>query len=318
MGEIPEVARIPGAEERSVTLDGVTWRYWYGGSGPPLLLIHGFMGYSFSWRFNVAPLAQRFSVYAIDLPGCGFSQRTEAPECTLVGDAEAVLRFMDHLGIAEADVLGSSRGGGLAIVLAAQLAKRQMLHRIRRLVLVSPINPWSSNGRMITRIFATSLGGVAVVRVLPKLPIIMRRYLKALYGDPKRISPGTIEGYAAGLAEPGSFEHLLRIVRSWHSDLARIDESLAVVSEIPTLLFWGSRDRAVYPSSIHQLQRRLKNTALVLLRAVGHLPYEEVPEDFNRVVGDFLLNHTPQTSYEVEANSQCGSPLAASTVQLAD
>ena len=318
MAEVPEVARIPGAEERSTTLDGVTWRYWYAGSGPPLLLIHGFIGYSFSWRFNVAPLSQHFSVYAFDLPGCGFSQRIETPECTLAGDAEAVVRFMDHLGIEEADMLGSSRGGGLAIVLAAQLAKRQMLHRMRRLVLVSPINPWSSNGRMITRLFATSLGGVAVVRVLPKLPIIMRRYLKALYGDPKRISPGTIEGYAAGLDEPGSFEHLLRIVRSWHNDLARIEESLPVVSEVPTLLFWGSRDTAVFPSSIHQLQRRLNNSALVLLRAVGHLPYEEVPEDFNRVVCDFLLNHTPPTAYEVAATSQPMPPLPASTVQLGD
>src|ERR1035438_2436671 len=135
MAEVPEVARIPGAEERSVTLDGVTWRYWDAGSGPPLLLIHGFMGYSFSWRFNVAPLSRHFSVYAMDLPGCGFSQRIETPECTLASDAEAVLRFMDHMGIEEADLVGSSRGGGLAIVLADQLAKRQMLHRVRRLVL---------------------------------------------------------------------------------------------------------------------------------------------------------------------------------------
>ncbi len=57
---VPQIARIPGAEERSVTLDGVTWRYWFAGSGPPLLLIHGFLGYSFSWRFNMEPLSQAF------------------------------------------------------------------------------------------------------------------------------------------------------------------------------------------------------------------------------------------------------------------
>src|SRR5271166_5611817 len=164
METVPDVARIPGAEERSITLDGVTWKCWHAGSGPPLLLIHGFMGYSFSWRFNVEPLSGYFSVYAMDLPGCGFSQRTETPECTLAGDAERMLRFMDHLGVEEADVVGSSRGGGLAIVLGALLAKRKMLHRIRRLVLVSAINPWSSNGQLLTRVFATTLGGEFVMR----------------------------------------------------------------------------------------------------------------------------------------------------------
>ncbi len=101
MEKVPELARIPGAEECSVTLDGVTWRYWHAGSGPPLLLIHGFMGYSFSWRFNVEPLSRHFSVYAMDLPGCGFSQRIDTPGRTLTEDAEGVLRFMDRLGIEE-------------------------------------------------------------------------------------------------------------------------------------------------------------------------------------------------------------------------
>ena len=297
----PELARIPGAEEHSVTIDGVTWRYWHAGSGPPLLLIHGFMGYSFSWRFNVEPLSHYFSVYAMDLPGCGFSQRTQESECSLADDAEAVLRFMDHLGIEEADVVGSSRGGGLSIILGALLAKRDMRHRIRRLILVSPINPWSSNGQFLTRVFATTLGGEFVMRILPKLDIVLTRYFKRLYGDPKRIAPGSIEGYGAGLDPPGSFEHLLRIVRSWHHDLALIEQSLPAISDFPTLLLWGSLDKAVFPSSVHRLQSQLNNSALVLMRGVGHLPYEEVPEEFNRILCDFLLHETPQTPFEISA-----------------
>ena len=152
----------------------------------------------------------------MDLPGCGFSQRVEAPECTLAGDAESVLRFMDHFGIESADVVASSRGGGLSIVLAALLAQRGMSHRIRRMVLVSPINPWSSYGRFLTRLLATALGGFFVLHVLPKLHFLMTRYVRKLYGDPQRISPGTVEGYAAGLKPAGSFENLLRVVRSWN------------------------------------------------------------------------------------------------------
>lgn len=299
---IPQVAEIAGAEERSINLDGVTWRYWVAGSGPPLLLIHGFMGYAFSWRFNMEPLAKYFTVYAIDLPGCGFSERPKGEDCTLTGDAERVLRFMKQLGIENADIVGSSRGGGLTMILAAIAARTDQLHRVRRLVLVSPINPWSSHGKVLTRLLATTLGGLYVVHVQPRLRIIAKRYFKALYGDPARVAPGTFEGYTAGLDPAGSFEHLLKILRSWHDDLAAIHQALGEIAGIPTLILWGSRDRAVYPSSIHQLQRQLKNSALVMFPGAGHMPYEEVPEEFNRVLCDFLLHDAPRTPFEIEAD----------------
>ena len=295
---IPAIARMPGAEACSVTLDGVRWNYWRAGSGPALLLIHGFMGYAFSWRFNLADLARDFSVYAPDLGGCGFSQRVDVVQTTLAADAEAMLRFMDRLGIEDAYVLGSSRGGGLALALAALLARRGMAHRMRRLILVSPINPWSSNGLLMTRLLATAMGGLAVLHVIPHMPFLVRGYFKRLYGDPRRIAPGSFEGYRAGLDEPGSFPHLLRIVRSWRDDLSLVEQSLGEVGELPVLLLWGDCDRAVYASSLPQLQQRLINSATLLMPGVGHLPYEEVPEEFNRVVRDFLLHNTPLTALE--------------------
>jgi pimeloyl-ACP methyl ester carboxylesterase len=248
-------------------------------------------------------LSKYFSVYAIDLPGAGFSQRPERPECSLSSDAEGVLAFMEHFGIENADIVGSSRGGGLSIVLAAIASRTDQLHRIRRLVLVSPINPWSSHGKVLTRLLATTLGGMYVVHVQPRLRVIAMRYFKALYGDPKRIAPGTFEGYTAGLDPAGSFEHLARILRSWHEDLEAIGEALHEISGIPTLLLWGSRDRAVYPSSIHQLQRQLKNSALVMFPGAGHMPYEELPEEFNRVLCDFLLHDAPRTPFEIAADA---------------
>ena len=202
-GTIPELTKVSGTEECSVTLDGVRWRYLHAGFGQPLLLIHGFMAYSFSWRFNMEALSRHFSVYALDLPGCGFSQRTDAPQCSLASDAEGVLRFMEHFGMEGADVLGTSRGGGVAIVLAALAAQRSKQHLIRRLMLVSAINPWSSYGRFLTRLLATALGGFFVTHVLPKQRWLMLRYFRKLYGDPSRIAPGSIEGYTAGLERPG-------------------------------------------------------------------------------------------------------------------
>ncbi len=139
--------------------------------GPPLLLIHGLMAYSFSWRFSMDALARHFSVYAVDLPGCGFSQRPDSSEWSLENDAAGVLRLMEHLGIEEADVLGTSRGGGVAIVLAALAAQRPMSTRVRRLMLVCSINPWSSYGQFLTRVLSMTIGGVFVVQVLPQVAL---------------------------------------------------------------------------------------------------------------------------------------------------
>ena len=308
MPAVPAIARIAGAEERSIEIDGVEWRYLTAGSGPPLILIHGFMGYSYSWRFNMEPLGRHFSLYALDLPGCGFSQRPQVSESSLRGDAEGVLRFIQMLGLERADVVGSSRGGGLAILLAAIAVQRGETHRLGRLVLVSPINPWSSNGKVLTRLLATTLGGLYVKHVQPRLTIVSRRYFTALYGDPSRISPGTFQAYNAGMLPAGSFEHLLRILRSWKDDLQAIYQALQEISGWPTLLLWGSRDRAVYPSSIHQLQRVLKNSALVMFPGAGHMPYEEVPEEFNRVLCDFLLHDAPRTPYEIAADTAPSRP----------
>ena len=74
---VPAEAHIPGVEEHRITINGIEWRYLRAGSGPALLLVHGLMGFSWSWRFNMCELAKSFTVYAPDLPGCGFSQRDD-------------------------------------------------------------------------------------------------------------------------------------------------------------------------------------------------------------------------------------------------
>ena len=58
--------------------------------------------------------------------------------------------------------------------------------------------------------------------------------------------------------------------------------------QCPTLLIWGNKDRAVYPSSADTLRRCFKDCALSIIEGAGHLPYEETPEEFNRIVIDFL------------------------------
>jgi pimeloyl-ACP methyl ester carboxylesterase len=309
-GLIPAAAHIPGVEEHRITINGVEWRYLRAGSGPALVLIHGLMAYSWSWRFNIQELARNFTVYAPDLPGCGFSQRDDSLPGSLESDADGVIALMDALRVQQFYLLGTSRGGGVAIVLAGLLAKRGMLDRVPRMILSAPINPWSAFGQRRARWFSTPLGQRYVIHVAPRQPSILKWYYRKLFGDPSRITAGGIEGYAAGLLVPRTFHHLARIMRVWHADLRQVESALPLLQELPILLLWGSLDMAVYPSSAYELDQRLANGATLIMDGVGHLPYEEVPDEFNHVVCEFLLQHAPPTRLELAGSDAAASPTA--------
>src|ERR1700722_319864 len=111
--------RIPentySIEDHWITLDGARMRYLRSGSGPPLLLLHGLLGYSFSWRFALPPLAARATVYAVDMPGAGFSDRPPRANGSFRAHAERLLRFLDSVGVDRCDLLGTSLGGAIAM-----------------------------------------------------------------------------------------------------------------------------------------------------------------------------------------------------------
>ena len=304
MPPVPALARVAGAEECTAEIDGLRWRYLRAGNGPALLLVHGVTAYSFSWRFVIQGLARRYAVYAVDLPGCGFSQRSSMLPGTLASDAEQLLKFMDHLGIDEFDVLGTSRGGGAAIAMAGLAAERGQLHRIRRMVLSAPINPWSRIGSLRVRFLRTVAGRLYLTYVEPQLPSVIKIFFKRLFGNPSRVPPDSLAGYQAGWEPEGSYWHLWNIVRSWMTDLSLIESSLSLVKSVPALLLWGDRDVAVEPASAEEVHRRWDNSEVAMMQGVGHMPYEEVPEEFNRIALDFLLSDTPAVSLRKETQPE--------------
>ena len=96
------------------------------------------------------------------------------------------------------------------------------------------------------------------------------------------------------------------------TDLKHIESTLLLTKTVPALLVWGERDVAVEPASAEELHRRWENSAVVMMDGIGHMPYEEVPEEFNRIALDFLLRETPPTSLrnEPQAAIECAAPVA--------
>jgi pimeloyl-ACP methyl ester carboxylesterase len=272
-------------EDHWITLDGARMRYLRSGSGPALLLVHGLLGYSFSWRYALPYLARQATVHAVDMLGVGFSDRPSNLNCCLRANAERLLRFLDAVGEESCDLLGTSHGGAVAMMAAALAPER-----IRRLVLVAPVNPWSHHGRQMAAFLSSRAIAPLFLRIAPLLESTHGYFLRRLYGDSRRIRPGTREGYSAPFAMPGAFAYGVGILSTWAQDLEQLESVLPQISHIPTLLLWGSVDAAVDPASAEPLRRQFQSCRVHMFEGVGHLPYEEVPEQFNHAVAEFLAS----------------------------
>ena len=278
-------AAVP--EECWTTVDGMRLRYLRAGSGPALVLLHGLLGYSFSWRFTIPALAHQATVYAVDMPGAGFSDRVGSRDCSFRTSAERLLEFTRQAGLTSFDLLGTSHGGAVAMM-AAALAREAGTPLINRLVLVAPVNPWSLHGSGMARFLSRRLVSILFRGLAPRMRAVHRYFLRRLYGDPLRIPPGTLEGYSKPFNRPGTFEYGLRILRTWNEDLDQLKAILPQIADVPTLLLWGTLDAAVDPSSAPRLRENFHQCRLQWFDGAGHLPYEEVPEEFNRALSAFL------------------------------
>src|SRR2546425_2923414 len=170
-------ANFPPCEGRTVTSDGINIHYVCGGSGPPLVLVHG-LGSSAAVEFyyNLEPLAAHHRVLAIDLPGFGKSDKPVL-DYTIELFVKAVRDVMTSEGLERAAVMGVSMGGRVALGLALESPDL-----VERLVLVDALGVGPPRRVLAYRILLTkglgelTLSGAA--RALRRMnPATIRRVL---------------------------------------------------------------------------------------------------------------------------------------------
>lgn len=258
-------------------------RFLQAGTGPPLLLLDGLLGGPFCWRFTIPALTSQYAAYAVDMPGSGLSHAIGA-DCSMSQQAIRLAEFVRQMGWKELGLIGSSFGGGVAMLLAAQIASQT---RIRALVLSSPVNPWSSFGSRRIRLLSSKAGGYFLRMVLPISHLVHGIALRRMYGDPKQVPKDALAGYRATILCPGRAQNILTALRKWQQDLALLEKTIPKLNT-PTLLIWGTRDKAVDPRSAVVLKERLPQAELRTIEGAGHLPFEEAPDEFNGLAAQFL------------------------------
>ena len=160
--------------------------------------------------------------------------------------------------------------------------------RLQRLILVAPINPWSPHGKRRAPFLASPLGGLLFRNTIERWRSLDYVWLRRLFADEAKIPADSLDGYREPIIKNHVLRHAAQILKTWTADLAELETILPMIRDYPTLLIWGTKDRAVDFRSAEPLRKNFRNVELVALPGVGHLPYEEAPEDFNRALINFL------------------------------
>lgn len=272
--------RRAGLVERTVTLGEATVRYWEGGQGRPLLLLHGFgSDATWTWHANVRQLVQGRRLYVPDLLWFGESGSRRA-DFSLAYQAEVALALLDQAGVDGFDVVGISYGGLVAWLLAH-------LHpdRVGRLVLVDSPGPVFTREDQEAALARFGVDDLASI-VLPKGPEDVRRLIElALYRPPP--TPDFVLHYLYERMFTDRVEEKRQLLLHVQDDDLRAQARSWSVDR-PTLLVWGEQD-PLFPVEVAvRLQQSLPDASLVVLPASRHAPNLEEPRRFARAVQRFL------------------------------
>ncbi len=254
-----------------------------GMGGVPIVLVHGFGASSFSWRENLDPLAQAgFTAYAPDMRGFGLSDKGWDKSMSQDAQADRLKAFMDAVGIDRAVLAGNSMGGGIITNFALRYPDR-----VRGLVLVDPAIYGGMNGGVASALVGLpgiQRWGQHLVRFILADDERNAGIIRSAWFDPSKVTPDVLKGYRRALQTPGWDLGLLALLRDgMGSDLGPRLKDL----NVPALIVWGDHDTWISPSNAPKLKQDVAGSQLAIIPDAGHVPHEEKPEEFNRLVIDF-------------------------------
>ena len=268
------------AEGKFITLDGQSTHYIEMGAGEPVILIHGFFYDTFAWHNNIHALAQHFKVFALDLWGFGYSTRAPLDYGYPVFAAQ-LLRFLDALNIPKAALVGHSMGGGTSIFFTDQNRDR-----VTKLVLVDATgipNPLPLMGKL------TNLPLVGELMYGLNSNFIRTTALKTNWiHNHSHITDSYFENVTRFHKIEGSTKVMLTILRKQSFHTLPDQVRRLGTTDVPILIVWGRHDKAIPVERGYEMHSLLDGSQLQIFEDTGHCPHDEMPEQFNRLVIDFL------------------------------
>lgn len=251
--------------EKTVEIPGFKIHYLEGGSGEPLLMIHGFGANKDNWTRIARYLTPHYRVIAPDLPGFGESSKPADAGYRYDDQLPRIQAFAEALGLKRYHVAGNSMGG----YFAAGLAQRYPESVASAWLLAPGGVQGGQPSEMMQRIAAGE-----DVPLLAQTPAQFDRILDFVFADPPYL-PGFYRGV---LAEQAIAAYPLnkQIFHQIRFESPALEKEIAGLNT-PLLISWGELDRVLHVSGAQVLDQVLPNATVIRMPEIGHLPMVEAP-----------------------------------------
>jgi len=252
-----------------------------GGSGEPLVLIHG-IGHTWrGWKPMLPLLERRFDVLAIDMPGFGCSDPLPpGVDSTPDALADAVEDEMGRAGFDRAHIAGNSLGGWVAL----ELARRG---RAETVTAISPSGLQHARERDWGVAILRGIRWIAQNAPPPRL-LLRSRAGRVLAGGPTtarawKKDPELLAEEAELFATNPGFDATLP--HTFHAQPRGLD-----TLDVPVLLLWGTLDIVLLPRQGRRFERLIPGAELRYIRGIGHVPMSDAPEELAEAIAEFALD----------------------------
>jgi pimeloyl-ACP methyl ester carboxylesterase len=291
---IAALENLLGGESLEMVWRGHRVAYTRHGAGTPVLLLHGIYAgaSSHEWRQTVEALAERHTVYALDLLGFGRSARPNVRYTPALYQA-FLADCMAKLGHGPLAVVATALSAAHVVALAA----RDPRH-IAALVLIEPTGVGQLRGAASTRQAATQLLldapviGTAIYNALTS-PASMREFLEESYANDRLVTEELVEDFVQNARQPGGKHAVAALVGGRLN--ADIRNALRRVRH-PMLILWGDQARRNSVQNAHPFRVLKPEAEWTLVSDAGDLPHDEQPEQTNEAILHFLDRLKKSTS----------------------
>jgi pyruvate dehydrogenase E2 component (dihydrolipoamide acetyltransferase) len=264
-----------GAELQTADVGGRKISYAGAGQesqdGDVILLVHGYGGDRNSWLFLQEPLAAKYRVYALDLPGHGTSAK-DVGDGTLGVLADAVTGVLDALGAGRAHLVGHSMGGSVALAVASRDPGR-----IASLTLIAPTG-------FGAEINAGYLRGFADAQTRRELKPVAGQ----LFADESLVTRQLVDDLLAYKRLDGVDESLHTLLDTLlDGDAQRGDSADALAAlgnAIPVTVVWGRADRIIPAAQAESVTSAVRH----LIDGAGHMPQMERPAEVQAAIEETI------------------------------
>lgn len=250
-----------------------------------LVLLHG-MGINATSFLGVAPyLLATHDLLVVDYSSFSAPERWPAGGVSLRLLAAGVWRIIERMGLPRVDLLGSSLGGGLALLMVLLTPPGRQIDRIGLL------NPaiYPQRLPLLYRLARAPILGELLMSITPAERLI-EGVASIGYSSPEQMPKPLRQSYLRTMRRRVSRHQLMDIMRYLPAngrDPGGIARHLGQITQ-PTLILWGTQEKLLPPDTGTRLKHDLPHARLAEFPHLAHLPHEEAPEEIGPILGEFF------------------------------